>query len=129
MLACRETHVGSYIGGLTPLRPTTMLGARMEPSACFFPATTKIFSPGLRSATAAGANITTSTFARDDEFLLAVFVLQDQFLTIAAGNRALDIGVGHGAVRHQVPRPMAFAGATQRLREDVDFNGLLRAVG
>src|SRR5262249_16472532 len=52
-----------HIGGLTPLRPTTMLGASTVPSACFLPATTKIFSPGLRSATAAGSNITTSTLA------------------------------------------------------------------
>src|SRR5262245_56547929 len=58
----------AHMGGLTPLRPTTMLGARIVPSACFLPATTKIFSPGLRSATAAGSNITTSTLAGTTNF-------------------------------------------------------------
>src|ERR1700730_18392273 len=43
-------------------------------------------------------------------------------------DRLLDIGVGHLALRHQVPIIMALAGAAHRFREDMDLDGLLGAV-
>src|SRR5690348_9070858 len=52
----------SHIGGLMPLRPTEMFDARIVPSGSFFAAAEKTFSPGLRSASVAGAKVTTVAF-------------------------------------------------------------------
>src|SRR5499433_3694557 len=57
-----ECYEGDHIGGLMPLRPTEMFDARIVPSGSFFAAAEKTFSPGLRSASVAGAKVTTATF-------------------------------------------------------------------
>src|SRR5262249_41139140 len=57
-----EYDEGNHIGGLMPLRPTEMFDARIVPSGSFFAAAEKTFSPGLRSASVAGAKVTTATF-------------------------------------------------------------------
>ena len=66
---------------------------------------------------------------RDDDFLLPVLVLDREILTVDADDAGLDRGVGHSAARPQIPRPMPFAGTSHGLREDVNRNRLLTAVG
>jgi hypothetical protein len=39
-----------------------------------------------------------------------------------------DGSVGHGAIRHQVPRIMSFTGPTERLVKNVNFDRLLSTV-
>src|ERR1700722_2947443 len=65
---------------------------------------------------------------RHNKCLLAVLVFQNELLAIGNFDFTVDVGVGHGAVRDEVPRPMAFAGATQGFGEDVAFHGLLGTV-
>src|SRR5437763_7491250 len=50
------------MGGLRPLRPTVMFDATIVPSGSFFAVAENTFSPGLRSASVAGAKVTTVTF-------------------------------------------------------------------
>src|SRR5262249_13720807 len=57
-----ECYEGDHIGGLMPLRPTEMFDARIVPSGSFFAAAEKTFSPGLGSASVAGAKLQTATF-------------------------------------------------------------------
>src|SRR5205823_2197929 len=64
----------------------------------------------------------------DDDLLLPVLVLHHDILTLDAGHRGVDGGVGHGGVRPG-PRPVAFAIAAHRLGEDDDADRLLAAVG
>src|SRR5437773_4018484 len=47
------------MGGLIPLRPTVIFDATMVPSGSLFAAAENTFSPGLRSASVAGAKATT----------------------------------------------------------------------
>src|ERR1700683_3839084 len=65
---------------------------------------------------------------RHNKCLLAVLVFQDELMAVGNFDFAVDVGVGHGAVRDEVPRPMAFAGATQGFGENMNFHGLLSAV-
>src|SRR5215468_3722462 len=64
----------------------------------------------------------------DDDLLLAVLVLHHDVLTINAGYRGVDRGVGHGGVRAG-PRPVPFAGAAHRLGKDDHTDRLLAAIG
>src|SRR5215469_9702137 len=52
----------AHMGGLIPLRPTVMFDATIVPSGSLFAVAEKTFSPRLRSASVAGAKVTTVTF-------------------------------------------------------------------
>src|SRR5947207_2029534 len=66
---------------------------------------------------------------RDHDLLLSVLVFQPDLVALHALYHLRDRGIGHSAVRRQVPWTMAFAGAAHGLRENMDFHRLLAAVG
>ena len=102
-------------------RPTAMFGASSEPSACFVAPPTKIFAPTLRSSALPGTYLRDRRAGRDDHFLLAVLVLDQQILAVLAGDGRGDIGVGHGAAGPAVPvRKPVGHDALLRIHEDVD---------
>src|SRR6266446_29173 len=65
----------------------------------------------------------------DDDLLFSLLVLERDLVALHPFHHLRDGGVGHGAVGHQVPRPMTLAGAAHRLGEDMDLHCLLAAVG
>src|SRR5262245_48047012 len=65
----------------------------------------------------------------DHDLLFSLLVLERDLVALHPFHHLRDGGVGHGAVGHQVPRPMTLAGAAHRLGEDVDLHRLLAAVG
>src|ERR1700761_6673939 len=66
---------------------------------------------------------------RHHDFLLAVLVLDVDDLAVDAGNALRDGSVGHRGIRTQIPGTESFSRATHGLREDVDGERLLAAVG
>src|SRR5579871_979257 len=66
---------------------------------------------------------------RHHDLLLAVLVLGVQHRAIDAGNRLLDIGVGHLGVGPEIPIVVPLAGPAHRFREDVNLDRLLAAIG
>src|SRR5262252_2321341 len=65
----------------------------------------------------------------NDDLLFPLLVLERDLVALHPFHHLRDGGVGHGAVGHQVPRPVTLAGAAHRLGEDVDLHRLLAAVG
>ena len=65
----------------------------------------------------------------DDDVLLSVLVFDGDDRTVHAGHRRANRTVCHRTVRRAVPRPEAFTGAAHRFGEDVNLDGLLRAIG
>src|SRR5262245_61295078 len=64
----------------------------------------------------------------DDDLLFSLLVLECDLVALHPFHHLRDGGVGHGAVGHQVPRPMTLASAAHRLGEDMDLHRLLAAV-
>src|ERR1035437_4140164 len=64
-----------------------------------------------------------------EQFLLAILVLDGKHLSVNPGDGLLDIGIGHLALRLEIPVVVAFAGAAHRFREDMHLDGLLGTVG
>ena len=66
----------------------------------------------------------------DQDLLLAALVLDHQGQAVDAGHRIAGLAVGHGAVGRARPAvAVPVAGAALQLREDVDLDRLLGAVG
>src|SRR6516162_4879622 len=65
---------------------------------------------------------------RDDDLLFSLLVLERDLVALHTFHHLRDGGVGHGAVGHQVPRPVTLAGAAHRLGEDMNLHRLLAAV-
>src|SRR5690242_6971805 len=65
----------------------------------------------------------------DGDLLFSVFVFQRQRSALDRADDLLDIGIGHCALRLQIPRVMALAGAAHRFRKDVHFDSGKAAVG
>src|SRR5262245_24378520 len=65
---------------------------------------------------------------RDDDLLFSLLVLERDLVALHTLHDLRDGGVGHGAVGHQVPRPMTLASAAHRLWEDMNLHCLLAAV-
>src|SRR5262245_1246998 len=84
---------------------------------------------GLELALVAGNVGHDHRLRRHDDFLFPLFILERDLVALHALDHLRHSGVGHGAVRHQVPRPMPLAGAAHRLRKDMDLHRLLAAVG
>src|SRR5262249_34371528 len=51
----------------------------------------------------------------DHDLLFPLLVLERDFVALHPFHHLRDGGVGHGAVGHQIPRPMTLAGAAHRL--------------
>src|SRR6516164_7899334 len=66
---------------------------------------------------------------RDHDLLFSLLVLERDLVALHTLHHLRDGGVGHGAVGHQVPRPMTLASAAHRLGEDMNLHRLLAAVG
>src|SRR6266436_730070 len=64
----------------------------------------------------------------DDDLLFSLLVLERDLVALHTLHHLRDGGVGHGAVGHQVPRPMTLASASHRLGEDMNLHRLLAAV-
>src|SRR6516225_7973952 len=65
---------------------------------------------------------------REDDLLFSLLVLERDLVALHTFYHLRDGGVGHGAVGHQVPRPVTLAGAAHRLGEDMNLHRLLAAV-
>src|SRR3979409_531167 len=65
----------------------------------------------------------------DRDLLLALLVFERERVGADPRHHLVDRRIGHGALRLEVPGPMAFAGAAHRLGEDVDLHAALAAVG
>src|SRR5215472_4330703 len=65
---------------------------------------------------------------RDDDLLFSLLVLERDLVALHTFHHLRDGGVGHGAVGHQVPRPVTLAGTAHRLGEDMNLHRLLAAV-
>src|SRR5262245_40181864 len=102
-----------------------MAGAVTDPSGCLCSAMTIICAPGLMSSLLAGGNEAVGGSGGT----LAVLVLDHDRLAVNAGNRRLDVGVGHGAARLPIPREMPIGNyALLRLHEDVKADRFLATV-
>jgi hypothetical protein len=80
-----------------------MRGVCKLPSGCFFAAAMKNLRPGLDLAFVAWDIGDDCGLRRDDDFVLAILVFHGQRLSIDASNGPFDIGIGHGALRLQIP--------------------------
>ena len=65
---------------------------------------------------------------RDDNGLLAILVFDLQRVPFDFLHLLRDGSIGHGAIRHQVPRIVSFTGTAQRLFKNVNFNRLLSPI-
>src|SRR5215510_8891195 len=84
---------------------------------------------GLEFALVTGDVSHDHSLRHDHDLLFSLLVLERDLVALHPFHHLRDGGVGHGAVGHQVPRPMTLAGAAHRLGEDVDLHRLLAAVG
>src|SRR5262249_11362068 len=65
----------------------------------------------------------------DSDLLFPVFVFQRQRPTVDRTDDLLDIGIGHRALRLQIPRIMSLSGAAHRFRKDMHLDSVEAAVG
>src|SRR5271169_3966060 len=66
--------------------------------------------------------------ARDDNGLLAILVFDLQRVPLDFLHLLRDGSIGHGAIRHQVPRIVALTRSAKRLLKNVNFNRLLSPI-
>ena len=84
--------------------------------------------PGLEIVLATGDKVDDFGVARDDNGLLAILVFDLQRVPLDFLHLLRDGSIGHGAIRHQVPRIVSFTSPTERLFKNVNFNRLLSPI-
>jgi hypothetical protein len=99
---------------------------RCKPRAItlLLPAGNEHIRSGLEIVLATGDKVDDFGVARDDNGLLAILVFDLQRVPLDLLHLLRDCSIGHGAIRHQVPRIVSFSHPAQRLLEHVHFDRL-----
>src|SRR5215471_11849006 len=119
----------THIGGLIPLRPTEMFDATIVPSGSFCAAAEKTFSPGLRSASVAGAKVTTATFGGTANVFSPSLYFKTRVLPLllATWVAIVALVIVLLGIRSQGRWPSP--GRAHCFRKDVNFHCLLCVIG
>src|SRR6202040_3984469 len=96
--------------------------------ALLLPAGDEHMRSGLQIGLTASDKVDDFGVARDDNGLLAILVFYLQRVPLDFLHLLRDGSIGHGAIGHQVPWIVPFAGPTKRLFKNVNFNRLLSTI-